>query len=240
MALTAKQEQELRRDTKATIKAFNRDKKRNKKRRIKTGRKEVKRLFRSCSETLQKKEFDQFELDYNQLRGRIGNLQWLGARIPKGWNRKVSLLKNRFQLRISEVESDLLEKNDGGRKAAGHKGSARDCVIRGLAIGTGIPYQQIWDYFNRKSGKDSSPDNGNSDDITIPYLRSMGWTVRELQNSQVITVAEVAKEGRLAIVAATYLNMAHVATVANGKIHDTWNSGLFKVYWIAYPPNDEA
>ena len=236
MALTAKQEQELHLDTKAVVKSFNRDKKR----RIKAGQKEVKRLFRRCSETLRKEEFDQFELDYNQLRGRIGNLQYYGARIPKRWDRKVVSLKNLFQLRISEVEKELLEKNDGGRKAAGHKGSARDCVIRGLAIGTGIPYQEIWDYFDRESGKDKSPDDGNSDEITIPYLRSMGWTVRGIELSQTITVAEVAKEGRLAIVAAAYLNMAHVATVKDGQIHDTWNSGLFKVYWIAYPPNDEA
>jgi hypothetical protein len=32
--------------------------------------------------------------------------------------------------------------SDGGRVAAGYKGSAGDCVVRSVAIATGLPYQQ--------------------------------------------------------------------------------------------------
>ena len=35
--------------------------------------------------------------------------------------------------------------NDGGRKQAGYKGYAGDCVARAIAIATDIPYQQIYD-----------------------------------------------------------------------------------------------
>ena len=32
-----------------------------------------------------------------------------------------------------------LKINDGGRAAAGYKGKASDCVVRSIAIATGIP-----------------------------------------------------------------------------------------------------
>ena len=240
MALTAtKQEQELYHDTKETIKSFNRDRKMQ----IKITRKEVKSLFRSCS-NLTEDNLDQFELNYSRLRGWIENLQDLGGRVPKRWNRKINLLKDRFHRFISDIESELLEENDGGRKAAGHKGSVRDCVIRGLAIGTGIPYQQVWDYFNGECEPDQSPDDGNSNIIVLPYLERMGWMIepwREEYGEYGETVAEVARaEGRLAIICCSRLDLSHLTVVADGKIHDTWNCGSLKVLWIAYPPNDEA
>jgi len=44
--------------------------------------------------------------------------------------------------------------NDGGRTAAGYKGSAGDCVVRSVAIATGLPYQQIYDLVNKLSGRE--------------------------------------------------------------------------------------
>lgn len=35
--------------------------------------------------------------------------------------------------------------DDGGRVAAGFKGSTGDCVVRAVAIATGLPYQQVYD-----------------------------------------------------------------------------------------------
>lgn len=35
--------------------------------------------------------------------------------------------------------------NDGGRKAAGYKGDAGDCVCRAISIASEIPYQQVYD-----------------------------------------------------------------------------------------------
>lgn len=35
--------------------------------------------------------------------------------------------------------------NDGGRKDAGFKGSADDCVARAIAIASGLPYKKIYD-----------------------------------------------------------------------------------------------
>jgi hypothetical protein len=35
--------------------------------------------------------------------------------------------------------------NDGGRKDAGYKGIAGDCVCRSISIAAGVPYQQVYD-----------------------------------------------------------------------------------------------
>ena len=35
--------------------------------------------------------------------------------------------------------------NDGGREAAGYKGTAGDCVCRSIAIAAQLPYQQVYD-----------------------------------------------------------------------------------------------
>ena len=41
-----------------------------------------------------------------------------------------------------------LQFDDGGRSAAGYKGKTGDCVVRSIAIATGLPYQQIYDLVN--------------------------------------------------------------------------------------------
>ena len=38
--------------------------------------------------------------------------------------------------------------NDGGRAHAGYKGDTGDCVVRSVAIVTGIPYQTVYDEIN--------------------------------------------------------------------------------------------
>lgn len=37
-----------------------------------------------------------------------------------------------------------LELNDGGRAAAGFKGTAGDCVARSIAIASGVPYAEVY------------------------------------------------------------------------------------------------
>ena len=38
-----------------------------------------------------------------------------------------------------------LQINDGGRSLAGYKGKAGDCVVRSVAIVTGLSYQTVYD-----------------------------------------------------------------------------------------------
>jgi len=47
-----------------------------------------------------------------------------------------------FFKRLFSRSNLKLEVDDGGRTAAGYKGQAGDCVVRSIAIVTGMPYQK--------------------------------------------------------------------------------------------------
>lgn len=76
------------------------------------------------------------------------------------------------------------KEHDGGRAAAGYKGTAGDCVTRAIAIATGIPYQEVYDALNelaqrertgkRKRGV-SSARLGVYKQTYKRYLESLGW-----------------------------------------------------------------
>ena len=55
-----------------------------------------------------------------------------------------------FFKRLFSSSNLELQINDGGRAAAGYKGKAGDCVVRSIAIVTGLPYQKIMMIFIRQ------------------------------------------------------------------------------------------
>lgn len=84
--------------------------------------------------------------------------------------------------------------NDGGRRDAGYKGDSGDCVVRAIAIATGLPYKEIYaELFKRtvshaKNRRDKyakelrsarrselSPRTGVHRKVYEPYLESLGW-----------------------------------------------------------------
>lgn len=69
--------------------------------------------------------------------------------------------------------------NDGGRAAAGFKGSTRDCVTRAIAIATGKPYAEIYAEINRFAGERgdgrSSARTGVWRKTYGAYLEGLGW-----------------------------------------------------------------
>ena len=75
--------------------------------------------------------------------------------------------------------------NDGGRAAAGFKGSAGDCVCRSIAIATGKPYQEVYDALNgmaarerwtgRRRGRNSTARDGVYKETIRRYMESIGW-----------------------------------------------------------------
>jgi hypothetical protein len=120
--------------------------------------------------------------------------------------------------------------NDGGRKIAGYKGGASDCVVRAIAIVTEIPYQKIYDdlfELNKKSrcrynlrGK-ISPREGATTTITIrKYLTSLGWkwipTMAIGSGCKVHLKNEELPKGRII----TRLSK-HLTAVIDGVINDT-------------------
>jgi hypothetical protein len=48
------------------------------------------------------------------------------------------------------MDSYSWQYNDGGREAAGYRGEAGDCVVRAIAIATGMDYQEVYDELARR------------------------------------------------------------------------------------------
>lgn len=120
--------------------------------------------------------------------------------------------------------------NDGGRAAAGFKGTAGDCVCRAIAIATGKPYREVYDALNalavserkgkRKRGK-SSARTGVYKQTYHRYLESLGWkwtpTMTIGSGCKVHLRADELPPGRLIVSLSK-----HVAAVIDGVVHDIY------------------
>lgn len=130
--------------------------------------------------------------------------------------------------------------DDGGRKAAGYKGTCDDCVVRAIAIAAEIPYREVYkdlqadiDYFlahGRKSKLRSallyaratgraSVRNGVHKPFFRDYLLSLGWqwtpTMQIGSGCKVHLRSDELPSGR--IIASV---SKHLVAVIDGVIHD--------------------
>jgi hypothetical protein len=96
-----------------------------------------------------------------------------------------------FFKRLFSSSNLELKVNDGGRAAAGYKGQAGDCVVRSIAIATGMPYQKVYDdlfkaneeFRNTSRTKlarslkqrHDSPRTGTHRAVLNKYLEKLGW-----------------------------------------------------------------
>jgi hypothetical protein len=119
--------------------------------------------------------------------------------------------------------------NDGGREAAGFKGSAGDCVVRAIAIATLIPYREVYDELaqgmansrgRHKTRGRRSAREGVFRDVYEPFLESYGWlwtpTMQIGSGCQVHLRKGELPNGRLVVRVSK-----HVTAVINGVIYDT-------------------
>ena len=129
-----------------------------------------------------------------------------------------------------------LQINDGGRSAAGYKGSAGDCVVRSIAIVSGKPYQKVYqDLYtaNREFRKNSqtklakslrqkndSPRTGTHRIIVKKYLKELGWkwtpTMFIGQGCKVHLKKNELPKGTLIVSCSK-----HITVVKDGILHDT-------------------
>jgi hypothetical protein len=127
--------------------------------------------------------------------------------------------------------SETFRLDDGGRKAAGFKGAAGDCVCRSIAIATGKPYAEVYDDLNaagkaeRKSKKRRSKSSARTGvyKATIRrYMKSIGWTwtptMQIGQGCKVHLRADELPPGRLVVSVSR-----HTTAVIGGVIHDTYD-----------------
>jgi hypothetical protein len=121
--------------------------------------------------------------------------------------------------------------DDGGRKEAGYKGDAGDCVCRAIAIATGKPYQEVYDALNglgrsertgRRKRRKSSARTGVYKPTIRRYLGALGWawvpTMNIGSGCQLHLADGELPAGRLVVRLSR-----HLTAVLDGVIHDTYD-----------------
>jgi hypothetical protein len=123
----------------------------------------------------------------------------------------------------------IFEFDDGGRRAAGYRGSANDCACRAIAIVTGKPYQEVYDALNalaaderltRRHPKRSSSRTGVHRRTFRKYLASLGFAfVPTMAIGSGCTVH--LRDGELPPGRLVVSVSRHFTAVLDGVIHDT-------------------
>lgn len=119
--------------------------------------------------------------------------------------------------------------DDGGRGAAGYKGSAGDCVTRAVSIASGLPYAEVYASLSKGMGsqrksKGATARNGISTARKWfkDYMRSLGfkWTPTMLvgQGCKTHLLKGELPQGRLVVAVSK-----HYTAVIDGVIHDTYD-----------------
>jgi len=127
--------------------------------------------------------------------------------------------------------------NDGGRAAAGFKGTTGDCVVRAIAIATGQDYQTVYDDLfkaqknfastgrsarARNAAKNPSPRNGVHKPVYKNYLLELGWnwlpTMSIGSGCTVHLRSDELPSGRLIVCVSK-----HVTAVIDGVLQDTYD-----------------
>ncbi len=136
--------------------------------------------------------------------------------------------------------------NDGGRAAAGFKGTTGDCVARSIAIVSGRPYQEVYDALSegcreQKLTKRSKVKSSARNGVNVrrkwfrDYMTSIGFEwVSTMQIGSGCKMHLNAKElpaGRLVVQVAK-----HYTAVIDGVVHDMFNPSRSRGATI-YPPH---
>jgi len=118
--------------------------------------------------------------------------------------------------------------NDGGRAKANYKGKSDDCVVRAIAIATGISYQEVYDALGvrmcseRLKRKRGNPRNGVHKSTYKPYIASLGWkwtpTMGIGTGCTVHLKGLELPSGRLIVSCS-----GHLVAVIDGVVHDTYD-----------------
>lgn len=123
------------------------------------------------------------------------------------------------------------EYNDGGREAAGYKGSAGDCVCRAISIATEIPYQRVYELINEygkqerltsRRPKRSSARNGVYKDTIRKVMEELGWEwIPTMSIGSGCTVH--LRSGELPMGRLVVNCSKHCTAVIDGVINDTYD-----------------
>jgi SNF2 family DNA or RNA helicase len=143
--------------------------------------------------------------------------------------------KNAMHDGVSKKSPVQFQENDGGRAAAGYKGSVGDCVTRAISIALnpdGSRYQEIYDALKSRMRKGDGPRNGCPKEIWFPYLSELGWKRVEIPLVLGRDAAPQLPSGRVIVE-----TIKHLVTAVDGVFHDTSDhsertKNTVKAYWI--------
>jgi hypothetical protein len=152
-------------------------------------------------------------------------------------------------VKLHRTRSLPWEFDDGGRAAAGYRGRADDCVTRAIAIGAGLPYQQVYDLVNEagrqerpsRSGRGarSTARTGVLKPTTRRILADLGWDWTPTMQIGSGTTVHLAK-GELPDVPVLIVKASkHIVAVVGGVVrdtHDPTRDGTRAVYGYWTPP----
>lgn len=122
------------------------------------------------------------------------------------------------------------EYNDGGRAAAGFRGSARDCVARSIAIAADIPYRDVYDALadgtanQRRSSTTGKRSRSAGNGIYTKrkwfkdYMASLGFKWTSCMGIGTGCTTHLSDFGKGTYIAAL---SKHYTVVKDGVIHDT-------------------
>lgn len=120
--------------------------------------------------------------------------------------------------------------DDGGRKAAGYKGTAGDCAVRAMSIALGLPYKDCYEELaaaNKVATGKKSVRNGITKRVFNKVLQKHGWfwkqvpqfTGRKAKASDISGVC-IARQAK------------HFVAVKDGVVQDIWDSSNKMVYGV--------
>lgn len=112
------------------------------------------------------------------------------------------------------------EYSDGGRREAGFKGDAGDCVVRAIAIALDRPYKEVYDDLRDLAG--GTPRDGVYRKVYQRYLESKGWrwvAVMKIGAGCKVHLREGEVPGGRIIVRLS----RHLAAVIDGVVHDVYD-----------------
>lgn len=116
--------------------------------------------------------------------------------------------------------------DDGGREAAGFKGTAGDCVVRAIAIASGLDYRTVYEELrgrNKRHPKGGSPrDRGTPRDVYHAYLLELGFewtpTMKIGSGCRVHARPDELPGGTLVLRLSK-----HLCAMIDGVVHDTYD-----------------
>lgn len=122
------------------------------------------------------------------------------------------------------------KQNDGGRQAAGFKGTAGDCGARAMAIALGLDYKLVYKELaqaNADNGRAKSARDGIYKDIYADVLKRYGW----VWVSAPKLIGRKARYSDLPTTGNLIMRMAgHYAALVDGVLNDSWDSRHKMVY----------